>query len=99
MARITTWSFDCTICISTWVGWSITLTVTNPALPRDFCLMPSMATTVIVLSGFGFNFNKSAIGLVHTETSALVSITNWHSVRPIFPYILAAGCLVAKFTR
>ncbi len=58
------------------MGWSITLTVTKPTLLRDFCLMPSMATTVIVLSGFGLSFNKSAIGFIHTETSAPVSITN-----------------------
>jgi len=54
------------------MDWSITLIVTNPAFLRDFCLTPSMATTVIVLSGFGFNFNKFTISLVQTETFALV---------------------------
>ena len=62
------------------MGWSITLTITTSTLLRDFCLIPSIAITVIVLSAFSFNFNKSTIDLVQTDTSAPISITSWHSI-------------------
>jgi len=55
------------------------------ALSKDFCLTPSITITVIVLSGFGFNFNKSAMGFVQTDTLASVSTISWHSVQPILP--------------